>query len=171
MKFKYFRDPDNFAFKVEQPTKCSVCGNLGLWFDAGGFYGINEIECICENCMAGGKLKELEIETNEAFEGAEEDKEEIIFRTPALPVWQSREWPFIDGKCCVFERMASKADFSNKEVFKESVLPSDREGSDLDWLWEAMPDKKIKNHKEGNFDVSVYLFSLNGKKYTSWDAS
>ncbi len=72
MKFKYFRDPENFAFRVDDNSKCSICGAVGLWFDAGGFYGGNEIDCICDNCLADGKLKELEIETNEAFDGSAE---------------------------------------------------------------------------------------------------
>ncbi|GLX85334.1 hypothetical protein tloyanaT_15860 [Thalassotalea loyana] len=171
MKFKYFRDPENFSFKIDDPAECSVCGNVGLWYDAGGFYGLNEIECICDECLLEGKLKELEIETNEAIDGSEEDKEEVIYKTPALPVWQSRLWPTVSGQYCIFERMASKADFQSKQEFMDSVMPLDREGSDLDWLWEAMPDKKIKNHREGNFNVSVYLFTLMGKKYTTWDAS
>ncbi len=148
MEFKYFRDPENFAFKMDEPTKCSVCSNIGVWHDAGGFYGINEIECICDSCLLDGKLKELEIETNEAIYGTDEDKAEIIYRTPALPVWQSRMWPAVNGKYCIFERMAAKADFSSKQEFKDSVIPLDREDSDLDWLWEAMPEKKSETTKK-----------------------
>jgi len=102
--FRYFRDPDNFAFKVDQASPCSVCGRVGLWFDAEGFYGANEIECICDDCLAQGRLKELEMETNEASEGTEEEKDIIRFRTPALPIWQDRMWPFVNGQYCVFER-------------------------------------------------------------------
>lgn len=171
MKFKYFRDPDNFAFKVDKESYCSVCNKVGLWFDAGGFYGINEIECICDDCLADGKLKKLEIETNGASEGNAEEKEIIIYKTPALPTWQDRIWPFVNGRYCVFERMASKTDFEGKEEFKCSFSDSDKENSDLDWLWDMLPEKRIANHKEGNFDVSVYLFSCDGKKYCTWDAS
>lgn len=171
MEFKYFRDPENFSFKMDESAECSICGAEGIWHDAGGFYGLNEIECICDSCLISGKLKELEIETNEANEGNPEDIEEIIYKTPALPVWQSRLWPVINGEFCIFERMASKADFSSKDEFKDSVMPLDREGSDLDWLWDAMPEQRIKNHKQGNFNVSVYLFTHKGKKHTTWDAS
>jgi len=171
MKFKYFRDPENVAFRADDNSKCSICGAVGLWFDAGGFYGGNEIDCICDNCLADGKLKELEIETNEAFEGSVEEQETIIYRTPALPTWQDRVWPFINGQYCVFERMASKADFVDKDEFKGSFSDFEKENSDMDWLWEMLSEKRIANHKDGNFNVSVYLFTCNGKKYCTWDAS
>ena len=170
-KFRYFRDPDNFAFRVERALPCSVCEVEGLWFDAGGFYGTNEIECICDDCLASGKLKELEIETNEASQGPPEEIETIIYKTPALPTWQDRVWPYIDGSYCVFERMASKADFKDKYEFQGSFSHDDKEQSDLEWLWNILPDKKINNHREGNFDVSVYLFTLGNKKHCTWDAN
>lgn len=47
----------------------------------------------------------------------------------------------------------------------------DIENTDFDWLWDVLPEKKIINHKEGNYDVSVYLFTSNGKKYCTWDAN
>ena len=171
MKFKYFRDPDNFAFRVDQNSNCSICGSEGLWFDASVFYGVNEIECICDDCLAEGKLEVLEIETNEAFEGAEEERKVIIYKTPALPTWQDRLWPYINGQFCIFERMASKADFENKEEYINSFSSKDKENSDLDWLWEILPEKRINNHQDGNYDVSVYLFTCNGQKFCTWDAN
>lgn len=170
-KFKYFRDPDNFVFRVGTTLPCSICETEGLWFNTGGFYGTNEIECICDNCLAEGKLKELGIETNEASEGTTEEIETIIYRTPSLPTWQDRVWPYVDGSYYAFERMASKQDFESKEEFQNSFSESDKEQSDLDWLWEILPERRINNHLEGNFDVSVYLFTHGEKKYCTWDAN
>ncbi|TCI01297.1 hypothetical protein EZV61_18660 [Corallincola luteus] len=170
MNFKYFRDPDNFAFKTDEPMKCSVCGMLGVWFDAGGFYGIDEIECICDECLAAGKLKALEIEANEAFGGSAEENDEIIFATPALPTWQDRVWPYVDGSFCVFERIASKQDFDSKEEFKRAFSNKVAEQSDLEWLWQTLPEKTVENYQQGG-DVTVYLFSNNGAKYCTWDAN
>ena len=171
MKFKYFRDPDNFAFKIEHNSKCSICDESGLWFDAGGYYGINEIECICDNCLLSGKLKELEIETNEAFEGTTDSKETIIYKTPSLPTWQDREWPFINGDYCIFEKIASKQDFKDKKELKQSLSDYYRDSTDIDWLWDMLPDTKITNINNGNFNISVYLFTTGGNKYCTWDAS
>lgn len=171
IKFKYFRDPDNFAYKINEASNCSLCDKIGLWFDAGGFYGINEIECICDSCLLAGGLKELEIETNEAQDGSSEDIETIIYKTPSLPTWQDRVWPFVNNSCCTFEKIASRTDFESKEEFQTSFSESDKIDSDLDWLWETLPDKPITSHKDGNYNVSVYLFTCDSKKYCTWDAS
>ena len=88
-----------------------------------------------------------------------------------MPTWQDREWPFVNDECCTFERMASKSDYENKNEFVASFLPEDRDNTDFAWLWDILPDKQIVNHKQGNFNVSVYFFSLNSKKYSTWDAS
>lgn len=170
MKFKYFRDPDNFAFKTDSESDCSVCGRLGKWFDAGGFYGVDDIECICDDCLAGGRLKELEIETNEASNGSVEEIDEIIYATPSLPTWQDRIWPYINGNYPVFERIASKEDFDDINEFKAAFSTEDADSSDLDWLWEILPDKKLKSYHQGG-DVTVYLFSSNSGKHCKWDAN
>jgi len=169
--FKYFRDPDNFSFKIGEIAKCDVCEKEGLWFSADGFSGENEINCICDDCLASGALEELEIATNDAFGGQEEATSVIMHRTPSLPSWQELAWPCIDGEYCVFERIASKEDFVDQPDFRDSLSKEDFENTDIDWLWNSMPSKTIKNHIEGNFNVSVYLFTLNGKKYSVWDAS
>ena len=170
-KFKYFRDPDNFALRVDKISPCSICETEGLWFEAGGFYGINEIKCICHNCLSEGKLKNLEIETNQASEGTTEEIEAIIYRTPALPTWQDRIWPYVEGQYCVFERIASKEDFESEKEFLNSFSENDKENSDLEWLWKILPDRRIVNHLDGNYDVSVYLFTYGDTKYCKWDAS
>jgi len=171
MKFKYFRDPDNFAFKVDEESDCAICGSSGFWFDAGSFYGENEIDCICDECLLEGKLEDLGIETNAAFGGALVETAAIIHKTPALPTWQDMNWPHIDGEYCVFERMASKADFENKEEFMSSFSAQDKENSDLELLWKILPEKRISNYLEGNYNVSIYLFTCHGQKLCTWDAS
>lgn len=148
-----------------------MCGNTGIWFDAGGFYGSTEIDCICDTCLAGGKLRDLGIETNEGLEGTQEQKEEIVYRTPALPTWQDRWWPYVDGDYCVFEKIASKTDFRDESDFIASFSDQDNKSSDLSGLWEMLPSKEISSIANGNYDVSVYLFTRNGRKHCTWDAS
>lgn len=131
---KYFRDPVNFAFRVGITSPCSICETEGIWFDASGFCGANEIDCICDNCLAEGKLKDLDIQTNEASEGTREEIETITYRTPALPTWQDGVWPYVNGQYCVFERMASREDFESKEQLRNAFSVADKEQSNLDWL-------------------------------------
>lgn len=169
MLFPYFRDPDNFAYHLAEAAPCSLCSAPGLWFSAGGFYGRETIDCICDTCLAAGKLKALGIETNDAMEGSQEEIDIIVYATPALPTWQDRVWPRIDGRFCVFERFASREDFVDKAEFIASF--GDRyPGSDLDWLWEILPAKRLTHHRQGG-DVTVYLFTNNGAKHCTWDAN
>ena len=169
--FKYFRDPVNFSYKIKTAAPCSICSMEGLWFDAGGFTGENEIECICDLCLHTGKLKELEIATNEAMDGTSEQIEEIMYMTPRLPTWQEHLWPYINGQYCVFERMASKEDFENKKEFLDAVSAIEQGETDVELLWSLLPEKKVRNHVDGNYNVSVYLFTCGKNKYCTWDAS
>jgi len=169
--FKYFSDPENFSFRIKEEAKCDICSEQGIWFSAGGFTGSSDIDCICDNCLANGALEELEIYSNEAVGGDAKETNIIMHRTPALPTWQDTLWPCVDGEYCVFERIASKEDFLSLSEFRDSLFSHGKENTDIEWLWALMPDIKVKNHIEGNFNVSVYLFTNKGKKYCIWDAS
>ena len=172
IEFRYFRYPRHFALRTEDAKPCSICKNEGIWLDGCGFYGSATIECICDTCLSEGKLQALNIETNEAFYGTAEQQTEIIFRTPALPTWQDRNWPFRDGDYCVFEKIASKLDFADKAEFISSFSDEDQQNSDLSDIWERyLSDKRITSIRDGNYDISIYLFTRNGRKHCTWDAS
>jgi len=171
-KFKYFRDPDSFAFRIDDRAECSICKNIGLWFDASGFYGEDDLEIICDDCLVTGKLmeREYEIFINDAFGGNEEETNIIMYKTPPLPTWQDMVWPSINGQYCVFEGLASREDFESQEEFKKAFIRSDDGVSDLDYLWEALPKKRITTYKQA-YAISIYLFTCNGEKYCTWDRS
>ncbi len=183
MEFQYFKDPINFSFLMNDESKCPLCNEVGLCFDAGSFVGENDIECICPKCLAEGKLIELDIQTNDVnlehvSEAISDTKEfddltnTIVYMTPKLPTWQEIFWPFEDGKFLTFEKIASKLDFDNdKEMFKSCFSKEDQESIDLNWLWDVLPDHEIKNLEQGNYDISVYLFSNGNKKYCIFDAN
>jgi uncharacterized protein CbrC (UPF0167 family) len=137
--FKYFRDPENFAFKIDSESTCSICEKSGIWFDAGGYSGQNEIICICDECLSLGKLVPLDISANQT--NIESPNSDVInYCTPSLPSWQDQVWPYIDGDYCVFEKLASKLDFLDKDEFKQSFSDDDQNTSDFDWLWDMLPD-------------------------------
>lgn len=170
MKFKYFRNPRGFAFQTDTIASCSICGVQEICFDGSGFSGPKDIDCICQQCLASGKLKDLEIETNTIREFSNEDADEIVFATPSLPTWQECVWPQIDGQFLIFERIASKQDFANKDEFKSAHLPEVDAITDFDFLWKTLPDQQLECYQEGG-DLSVYLFSNQDKKYWIWDAN
>jgi uncharacterized protein CbrC (UPF0167 family) len=171
MKFKYFRNPEDFASKVDEESECSICNSLGMWFNAGGYPGLTDIDCVCDQCLINGALEDIEVEANQAIGGSPEQRDTIVYRTPALPTWQECLWPYVDDDYCIFEKIASKTDFDGKSEFIESFFKSDKENSDLDWLWESLPDKAVTDLENGNYNVSVYLFTRNGKKWCLWDAN
>lgn len=149
---------------------CSLCGERGVWFDTGGYAGVEDIDCICSGCLKSGKLIELEIEPNLNFDDGSEAAKTITYKTPSLPTWQDTTWPIIDGEFPVFECIASTQDFKNKEEFLDSFIENDQKKKDIEWIWDALPEKVLNNYQEGG-DLSVYLFILNGKKYWVWDAN
>ena len=170
MEFKYFKHPEQFAYKISKPAPCSVCGTVDLCFDAGSYFGGHDLECICESCLLSGALIELGVETNMVADENSEAAKTIIYKTPALPTWQDSVWPVIDGKYPVFERIASVEDFEDKQEFLNSYINLDQNTSDIEWLWDELPKKRLSHYNEGR-DISVYLFSLNDKKYWIWDSN
>ncbi|WP_345848805.1 CbrC family protein [Shewanella algae] len=170
MEFLYFKYPEKFAFLTDEPKSCSICHDTKVCFDAVGYSGINDIECICESCLKAGKLIDLEIEPNLIFDDGSEAANTITYKTPALPTWQDTPWPTIDGQYPIFECIVSKQDFSDKHEFLDCFIEGSQTKSDIEWLWDALPDRKLSTYKEGG-DISVYLFSLGNKKYWVWDAN
>lgn len=170
MEFEYFKHPEKFAFLTDGPMPCSVCHDTKICFDAGGYPGVNDIECICASCLKAGKLIDLDIEPNMTFDDGSEAAKTITYKTPSLPTWQDTVWPTIDGKHPVFECIASKQDFTDKQDFLSYFFEDSQSKEDVGWLWDSLPDKKLNSYKEGG-DVSVYLFSLGNQKYWVWDAN
>jgi uncharacterized protein CbrC (UPF0167 family) len=170
MNFQYFSDPTNFAYISDELVGCSVCKEETLCFDAGGYSGIESIDYICPDCLKSGKLVELDVEPNMVYGNESESTITIAYKTPALPTWQDTIWPLVNGAHPTFERIASKEDFLNQNDFIESFIGRDQKKSEITWLWDMLPKKRLKNYKEAH-DISVYLFSLNHKKYWVWDAN
>jgi uncharacterized protein CbrC (UPF0167 family) len=187
MNYRYFRDPKNFSFICDEKGPCSVCGEIGLWFDAQSFYGTQDLDSVCDACLKGGKLIDLDVSTNyvridlveKIFpekKKLEELTNEIVYKTPSLPSWQDLSWPFVENDFCIFEKIASKIDFildgvPDKNLFMSSFSEDDADNSDLNWLWETLSEHPITNLKDGNYDMTVYLFSTSGKPFCTWDAN
>lgn len=185
MEFKYFKDPKNFSYIIKNQSHCSVCSDLTVCFDATLYYGRTEIERICAKCLKNGSLISLDISVNNINEQdlinyfgeslkASEFGNQIVYMTPKLPTWQDIEWPFKNGEFGVFEKIASKLDFKGenpKQIFKNSFSPSEQESSDLDYLWDTLPNQAIKDIDSGSYDISIYLFKFGNEQFCTWDAS
>jgi uncharacterized protein CbrC (UPF0167 family) len=180
--FEYFADPMNFAHLAKSGTLCNFCQSDGPCFDGAGFYGMVEDYSVCPDCLRAGRLAEDGVSTNEVTDtdlvdsvGSKSRAAELVriieHCTPALPTWQDREWPFIDGEPCRFVKIASQQDFSGPDELFNAVPELDRLGHDAGSLWEMLPDKRITSIVDGNYDVSFYLFEVGTQKLCTWDCS
>jgi uncharacterized protein CbrC (UPF0167 family) len=181
--FRYFLDPLYFAHLRRDRVPCHFCQATTVSrLDGGHFYGRESIDAICFTCLRDGRSIELNISTNDIEFGQIEaaitnDKErerminELIHCTPPLPTWQDTCWPFVDGDFCTFIKIASKQDFESQHAFIDSLYDEYVEINDPDELWSFLPDRKIGNLSDGQYNVSVYLFRRGDRLVTTWDAS
>jgi uncharacterized protein CbrC (UPF0167 family) len=174
MNFKYFADPKAFAYVAEAGEACHFCKATQDCLAGGNLFGQEDIAAVCFSCMAAGKLIALDISANQIDESAldsaldpEAVSNEITYCTPSLPTWQDAYWPAKNGKPYKFIKIASRSDYESKEHFASTLFDCEQDPE----LWEMLPDCKIENMKDGQFDISFYLFKDAGDKLTIWDAN
>ena len=198
MTFTYFENPLKYSPISEGLVNCSICRKEKICFDATLFYGEDQIEAICDECLAGGKLGDKDIFTAQgdieelhtqlkdihpdwSEEKLEEDASKKTFAlektTPHLVTWQDWEWPCADGDYCKFIGYGSKPFYkklansiSVEDFFENSFYDSDSYSDDL-WS-DAVSDMEIKNYTDSSkYSTLFYVFkSLNsGKIITIWD--
>ena len=180
--FRYFADPTHFSYLADAGTPCDFCAATDLTFDGSGYYGTRKVRAICPPCLRAGRLAEIGASTNEVavadlsrLLGSEERAREVVREieccTPALPTWQDREWPFVNGEFPRFMKIASRTDFVDKIELYESVPEAERLAHDADALWEMLPEARISSLADGNYDTSFYLFEHSKGKLCTWDCS
>lgn len=185
MTFKYFDRPETLTGFIDEKTSCSICGAIKLCFDAGSFYGHDEITSICPECLSSGKL--FEIDTNtcngdidellrqlkelnpdateyEIREIANKKTNELEKTTPPLISWQDWSWPCLDGDYCKFIGYGSKpfynslsAELTGEELFKNSFYYNLKDESDVDFLWkEILPETEVVDYKDSNVLSTIF---------------
>ena len=158
--FRYFADPAHFSHLADAGTPCDFCAETALTFDGSGYYGTRDVGAICARCLRTGKLAEIDVSTNEvavsdlpSLLGSEKRAREVVREieccTPALPTWQDREWPFLNGEFPRFIKIASRVDFVDKVDLYDSVPEAERLGHDADALWDMLPDGSYEQRRPG----------------------
>lgn len=160
---------------------CKICRAEEKCFDTSGCYGSGSIEAVCPNCLKSGKLVALDVCTNDVGGSfaeklrpdldAEAHSNIIVYCTPRLPAWQDMQWPIKNGDFCRFVKIASQQDFLDKNDLFAAIPEDDHFGRDADVFWEMLPDKKITNLDDGNYDTSFYLFTAGSEKVVLWDCN
>lgn len=120
--FRYFERPHEFSTYRTVPAQCDVCRQTKPGYDA-PFFGLRDVEFVCEDCLVSGRLQDLDISTNEGDSSAlrlqlrerlphlseaqceqivREHTTELEHRTPHLNTWQDFFWPAHCGDYCQF---------------------------------------------------------------------
>lgn len=128
--YPYFADPENFSTWSDHPQECNLCGEEKPGFE-GPFYGEDEIEFICEDCLERGEIVEIGATTNDGdMESLREQltemqsnlNEEQVARevekkfaalaeqTPPMATHTSLLWPAHCGDFCVYVKEVGRKD-------------------------------------------------------------
>lgn len=178
VSFKYFLHPHNFSTYTSELCVCDLCGEKQTGYK-GPFYGLKQIEFVCEDCLVSGKLAEIDTYTNQGNIGAlrkqlremnleypkidlekivRDRDAELLHRTPHVTTWQDFFWPAHCGDYCCFIKEAGKPDLI-------LIVPDGNYHSlfnDLDdkgfrFFWEVIRPDSPKDNSIA-YSIGVYLF-------------
>ena len=186
--FTYFENPLKFSPLRDGLTNCDICEREKICFDASLFYGEEQITAICPECLADGKLTDMDIFTCEGdveelrsqlkdIHPAWSDKEigdEVARKTtvlekttPHLVTWQDWEWPCADGDYCKFIGYGSKDLYASlapgtdgEQLFKNSFYDIGLEEDHIESFRDGtLPEEAINDYEEStDFDTLFYVF-------------
>ena len=173
-EFRYFAEPHGPSSTwIEAGRVCGLCGEVRAGYD-GPYYGIEEIEFVCEPCLAGGRLAERDATTNAGSPTIADParRSELEQRTPHLSSWQDWPWPAHCDDFCRFEReagqreLAAAAPDGDGPAFLAAHLDPDDAPLEWDWVPPSLAD-------DDGFEVGVYLFRCLscGTHVVRWDAA
>ena len=104
IKFKYNPNFYKNGILVNSKGKCECCGKeVEGYIDS--IYCIDDVSCICLDCLASGKAAE---KFNATFvQGAmplddKEKRDELFHRTPGYSSWQGEYWLTCCNDYCAF---------------------------------------------------------------------
>jgi len=158
-EFRYFAEPHGPSSTwTEAARACDLCGEVRAGYE-GPYYAADEIDFVCEPCLAGGRLAERDATTNEGAPSVADSarRGELEQRTPNLVTWQDWWWPAHCGDFCRFEREAGQKELV--EVAPDgdgpAFLAAHLDPDDAPLEWDLVPPSLAGD--EG-FEVGVYLF-------------
>lgn len=163
--FRYHPNPlETGAFQEsEEGVACDCCGKTTHIYYEGPFYAIDDIDCLCPECIASGRAAEK-------FDGAFQDEcsvddgvedpeklDELILRTPGYCGWQQEYWRAHCGDFCAFLGYVGAKELCAMDIMEE-VLEDPG-----DWSREMVQDSVNGGSPQ------CYLFQcLHCGKYLVW---
>jgi hypothetical protein len=163
--YQYFKEPHKYAF-LEDQEQCDFCKKPVF-----PLYQVcdEDYNAVCDECLKSGILLEHDIWMN-VVNNELPDAQIIEYKTPPIPTWQDLGWPVVNNKFCKFIKIADKHDFSEDiNKFKTTALRIVDEDL-LNDLWEFLPENPVTCLKNGDYNISFYLFESEGNLYWLYDA-
>lgn len=194
--FRYFAHPHQFSTYREEPAQCNLCGRSRPGY-AGPFYGPRDIEFVCEECLATGRLKGLDIATNQGdidslreqvrgFHQQLRDDEcerlvrdrtaELEHQTPSHITWQDFFWPAHCGDYCCFIKevgqpeLARLAPDGNGPEFLATHASDITDIESAREVWAGIrPDIPLDSHLSYSLGVYLYHCLICSEHVLLWD--
>jgi uncharacterized protein CbrC (UPF0167 family) len=197
-RFRYFEHPHQFSTYREERQRCEVCGREAMGY-AGPFFGIRDIEFVCEDCLSTGRLREHDATANNADVMAlrqqmydlhpdisEVEREQIVRErtseleqcTPHLVTWQDFFWPAHCGDYCCFIKEIGQPELTHLSPDGDGIAFFEAHALDIETLdharevWEGIrPDSPTDGRIA--YPVGVYLFRclICGEHMLLWDCN
>jgi len=190
--FRYHHNPHKFSTYSLELGNCDFCSQKTPGYK-GPFYGTNNVNFVCEECLIVGKLAERNAFTNEGDFGslkkeiqqkqpqlneseivrlAKIANDELCHRTPHVVTWQDFLWPVHCADYCGVIKEAGKPDLLKIAPMDEVRLMfgSIDDENFKDWFETGIrPDSPNDNLIA--YSIGVYLFQcLHCQKYiVLWD--
>lgn len=197
--YRYFVLPHDFSNYTAEPHSCGLCGNERPGYE--GLFvatrGDDDIEYVCEECMAAGRLREIGASTNEGDHKAlreqiaalhvdlsAEDQEALVaartdeleHATPTAITWQVFFWPAHCGDYCRFLKEVGKPELNELAPdgdglnFFRSHNEDAMDEEHAREVWEAVREDRPVNGKNA-YSLGVFLFQCLtcGEYVIHWD--
>lgn len=188
MQFRYFLEPEKFAYILEDEQECDICGKESRCFDGSLFLGEEEYNAFCLDCVAKGKIldvgafavdpdltalteqlkkKNPGVSDKKIEKRAEELTQQLEGTTPKFPTWQDWLWPAHCGDYCQLLRLAGQEDYNRQatdgkgiELFRRTLYGHLKDMTNVDEIWAALKPGSIKGitDSQDNWSPMAYMF-------------
>ena len=168
--FRYHPEPlKTGAFvPVNPPERCECCGKPTSIRYEGPFYSVEEVSCLCPDCIASGAAAEKfdgQFQDDCSVEEGVDDPdklEELVCRTPGYSGWQQEYWRSHCGDYCAFVGYVGYRELEQMGLVEQLL-------EDTVWEeWGADPLELMQGMQNGG-GLQGYLFRcLHCGKYLLW---
>jgi uncharacterized protein CbrC (UPF0167 family) len=173
-------------------AECHFCGAEGAFESP--FLGEEEIDAVCDECLAEGKLAEIGLSTNQGDSVAlrtqlaskrlpmheaeallDEQLRQVEQLTPAWVSWQDQLWPAHCGQFARYVKVMGRDDVLERCADKPPAdwlaeALHDPEDADMEALWGEMRPGSPTDQSEA-YSTEFYLFECRvcGHEMVMWD--